>query len=137
MHYIRAKDHKQNEYKSLKDMYEAYGLSISYSAFIKRLDAGWSIRECLEGRIRPGKRVVYQKTLYRSIKELCIALDISAADFSRISKKIKTVGLTVDKCRKMKQIRQEEAKRKFEQELKEQNIGVDKKGQFEMFKGDK
>lgn len=134
MHFIRAKDHKQNEYKSLKDMYEAYGLKVSYSAFIKRLDAGWTVQECLEGRIRPGKSVVYQKTLYRSIKELCIALDISAADFNRIIKKIKTVGLTVDKCRKLKQIRQEEAKRKFEQELKEQNIGVDKKGQFEMFK---
>ena len=137
MHLIRAKDHKNHEFSSLKEMYEAYGPKITYSAFIKRLDAGWTIQECLEGRIRPGKRVVYQKTLYRSVKEFCNAIDISAADFNRIIKKIKTVGLTVEKCRKLKKQRLEEAKRNFEQELKAQNIGIGKDGQFEMFWGDK
>lgn len=139
---IRAKDHLGNEYETLVQMYNAYkntpkiGRVITYSAFIKRLDAGWTIQECLEGKVRKGKQVVYQKTVYRSMRELCKAMDISASDFSRTIRRIGNVGETVSFCKRLKQIRQEEKEKKLKQFVENNNVSVNKKSQFELFKGE-
>jgi len=44
----RCKDHLGNEYESKGDMFKTYG--VSYSAFTKRIDRGWSLGEALTGK---------------------------------------------------------------------------------------
>lgn len=103
---ITAKDHLGNLFPSIKQMYEHYKNNskdrpISYSAFIKRLDAGWSIKECLEGRIRAGKSIIYKHKTYRSIKEFCVTYKLNYVLFSRLLKRLRTVDAAV---RRIKQL---------------------------------
>lgn len=139
---IHARDHLGNEYESLRKMYEAYrntpkiGRCVTYSAFIKRLEMGWTIQECLEGKIKNGKQIVYQKTLYRSIKELCIAMNISAADFRRTIKRLRSVGDTISVCRRLK-AKREENRQNTGIEIQNQTAGINSKGQYLLFDGDR
>lgn len=103
MNRITAKDHLGNLFPSIKQMYEHYKNNpkykrpVSYSAFIKRLDAGWSIRECLEGRIKKGTTIIYRLKTYNSMTEFCLSQNLDPAVFRRALKRWKVIDVAIRK----------------------------------------
>ncbi len=79
-----VQDHNGKQYDSIKDMCEAYG--ISQSLFSHRRERGFSLKECLMGRI---KAQDYKGTEFPSIKEMCQHYGISVSLYkTRIQKGI-------------------------------------------------
>ncbi len=88
---INARDENGMDYQSLAEMYRKRGVDVTYSAFLKRLDAGWSIEECLNGKVRKGKRISYKNVLYQSIKQFCEIQQINVSQFKTMLRRFGSV----------------------------------------------
>lgn len=81
-------DHLGNEYKTVKEMCNAY--NISYSTFKRRRKAGWSIKDSLTIKTKhrklrhvPGEPIKDHKgRVYKCIKDMCKEYGISISTFS-------------------------------------------------------
>lgn len=71
-------DHLGTEYKNIRSMCKAYG--ITQSVYLHRLKLGWSRQEAIAGK---DKTVIYKGTTYRNLKELCLEYGISVEEYQR------------------------------------------------------